>query len=367
MKRFRQLVAKDIFGCLTTEEREELRDWCEKKGMGEEEYEGMKRRVCSPELHREILLLRPGRRFPRHFVRYAAVWGLPFLLACYFLLGNFVREEAVPVAVAGDLYEKPQPKAVQLILGDGKTVRLDRKAQEEMVAPRTFNTGSMLEYQRDTVRSREMEPVFHTVVVPAGGEFKVRLSDGTQVWLNENTRLYYPVEFAQELREIHLLEGEIYLEVAKEVRHPFLVRTPNGKAEVLGTRFNVRCVSPGCVETTLAEGRVRVSGSSGEVVLEPGQQATVTDRIAVAAVDVEEVVCWKNHLFYFKDAGLETILNRLADWYGFSVRWISPELKTKRFFISIDRYASVGEILEKLSEVSEVCFSVHGRTVSVSR
>lgn len=369
MKKFHQLIAKDIFNCLTEEEQTELNRICRQHGISEEAYAKMKQRVCSTELHREINSSPVPPPYLRKIFRYAAVFVLPLTLACYFLIKSD-RPSTPPPSLAilnNGISEKPQRKAIQLILANGETIQLAREKKEVRVAPNILNTGEMLQYQKDTVPARQIVPSFNTIVVPPGGEFNLRLADGTQVWLNEKSRLKYPVEFNSESREIFLQEGEIYLEVAKDAGHPFMVHTSNGRIEVLGTHFNVRCVSSLHVETTLAEGKVKICQENNEVILHPGEQATVTDRISIAEVDVEEVICWKDNLFYFKDTELETILNKLAGWYDFEIFWQNPELKTKKFFMSIDKYASVEEILNKLSEVSEVCFQIDNRIVKVSK
>ena len=368
MKNFHHLIAKDIFNCLTEQEQEELKIICEKHHISREDYAKMKQTICSRELHEQISTPSVPKRRLYRILRYAAIFILPLSIASYFLLRNNPSGTINPSAVSQSvLTEKPQHKAVQLVLANGETVQLRREEKEIVIAPHIVNTDKTLEYRKDTLLSQETVPSYNQIIVPPAGEFNLRLADGTRIWLNEKTQLKYPVEFNQEKREIYLPEGEIYLEVAKDSLHPFIVHTANGQIEVLGTHFNVRCVSPQCVETTLAAGKVKVSQENKEVILRPGQQATVTDRISITEVDIEEVISWKDNLFYFKDTELETILNKLASWYRFEVYWRNPELKTKKFFMSIDKYSSAGEILNKLSEVSEVRFYLEGNIVNVSK
>lgn len=368
MKKFYQLITKDIFNCLTPGDQAELNAICQQKGISKEAYEKIKLHICSEETHQEISAARKPKRYLKNFIRYAAILVLPLSIASYLLIQNHTSPSPkIPIASKAILTEKPHPKQIQLILDDGKTIQLDREEKEVFVAPRILNTGKMLEYQKDTTLVASPAPSYNTVIVPAAGEFNIRLADGTQIWLNEKTELKYPVEFRKDNREIHLLGGEIYLEVAKDSLRPFIVHTPNGNVEVLGTHFNVRCINSQCTETTLAEGKVKVSQASAEVILQPGQQATVTDQISVSEADIEEVTCWKDNLFYFKDTGLEIILNKLSGWYDFEIKWQNPEFKTKKFFMSIDRYSSAQEIFNKLSEVSEVRFYINGKVVNVSK
>lgn len=75
------------------------------------------------------------------------------------------------------------------------------------------------------------------VYVPAGNRSKLLLPDGTTIWLNSNTRLQYPLIFANGKREI-MLDGEAYLKVAKS-KEPFIVKTNKYNVQVLGTTFSV--------------------------------------------------------------------------------------------------------------------------------
>lgn len=66
------------------------------------------------------------------------------------------------------------------------------------------------------------------------------LSDGTRAWLNADSRLKYPVVFAENERRIRL-SGEGYFKVAKDTQAPFIVETDLGEIRVMGTEFNVKC------------------------------------------------------------------------------------------------------------------------------
>ena len=58
--------------------------------------------------------------------------------------------------------------------------------------------------------------------VPAGQRMSVTLSDGTQVQLNGNSRIEYPVIFSRKQRNVKL-SGEAFFEVKHDERHPFIV------------------------------------------------------------------------------------------------------------------------------------------------
>ena len=111
---------------------------------------------------------------------------------------------------------------------------------------------------------------------------KITLADGSQVWLNADSRIKFATAFGNS-REV-FLEGEAYFEVAKDERHPFLVHTRNLTTRVLGTRFNVNAYSgSGSIEVTLLEGKVMLSAPSDTLLLAPHQRAVFMDNILAIA------------------------------------------------------------------------------------
>src|SRR5690606_23635037 len=91
------------------------------------------------------------------------------------------------------------------------------------------------------------------------------MSDGSQVWLNSDSRITYPIMFAEDHREVQM-EGEAYFKIVrrngKKGKIPFVVKIKNQLIEVLGTEFNVNAYSEK-VYTTLVEGAVVPSSGKG--------------------------------------------------------------------------------------------------------
>ncbi|MGY0035180.1 FecR family protein [Pedobacter sp. NJ-S-72] len=112
--------------------------------------------------------------------------------------------------------------------------------------------------------------LYNTVETPNGGEYGVKLPDGTKVWLNAGSSLKYPTIFAAHERKVELT-GEGYFEVKHDQSKPFRVITPgtggNGQqVEVLGTHFNINCYpDETTIHTTLLEGAVRISELDGKI------------------------------------------------------------------------------------------------------
>ena len=101
--------------------------------------------------------------------------------------------------------------------GDEVVLEKGKKFQSGEVS----SNGEELVYaekeQNDVV---EKELSYNYLTIPRGGQFFVQLSDGTEVWLNSETKLKYPVTFKAGLtRKVELLYGEAYFKVSPSTAH----------------------------------------------------------------------------------------------------------------------------------------------------
>ena len=215
----------------------------------------------------------------------------------------------------------------------------------------------------------EKEVVRNTLLVPRGGMYFLKLADGTQVWLNSDSRLDYPAVFPEGKREVRL-SGEAYFAVARDTASPFVVRTERGSVRVLGTEFNVKCyVEEEMIATTLVAGKVDVSDGEGDhVVLEPGKQAVEREGvpgIAVREVNVEHYIGWRENRLAFQNETLERIMGTLARWYDIDVVFEDNGLRALEFSGNLDKYTDIDSFFRLFEMGSDARFERRGRTVYV--
>lgn len=371
MKELNKLITKDIFDCLSEDEAGRLEVLRTELHIDDEAYVRMKGMITGKALHERVVAVRKKPNRVMKMARYAAMLILPLAAVAYVLLNTSKPVE--PVTMARNQIEErlsaPARKQPVLVLNDGSVLQLAREEGKREVAPNATSDGNELVYSKKDSPENRVVVEYHTVMVLKGGEYHVVLADGTKVWFNEETELKYPVAFVGEKREVYLKSGEVYFEVARDEKCPFIVHTGNGDIRVLGTQFNVKYLTDQKVATTLVKGSVQVKKGDAEVILQPNQQAVVGEVVSKIPVmdveDVEEIVCWKDNMFFFRDVELEQIMDKLAEWYGFTVFYETPETKSEKFFVRIDKYAEVNGILEVMSEVSNVKFKISGKTVSV--
>jgi len=213
------------------------------------------------------------------------------------------------------------------------------------------------------------ETEYNKFVIPRGGENAVILSDGTTVRLNSDSKLTYPVRFKGK-RRIVMLEGEAFFEVAKDMEHPFIVRTRYGEVSVLGTAFNINAYNDNeACYTTLVRGKVRVTTPMDDFQeLLPGEQAVVrTDRIEKRTVNVEDYVGWVKGIFSFHNETLGNIMSTLSRWYNIEIIYEDPALSQLTYTGTVKRYENINSFLDAFELTGDLSYRIENRKIYLFR
>lgn len=261
-----------------------------------------------------------------------------------------------------------------LTLSDGSQVDVSALKQDERLGREGIIAcdSGRLTYTADESK-KNMEIAYNIINVPRGGDFRLVLSDGTQVAINAESKLRYPIRFDSISRNVYV-SGEAYFKVAHDASRPFRVHTSKGVVEVLGTEFNVRdYAEEKKVETTLAEGSVayRTVGQGRvklTMYLKPGYQVVDDgNKLEKKQVDIERIISWKDGKYTFYDKTLEELMAYLERTYDVEVFFMNESVKGLRFSGDLQRYDKVELFLAYLEQGGDVRFSVQGRTITVYR
>lgn len=114
-----------------------------------------------------------------------------------------------------------------------------------------------------------------------GAQQSIQLADGSEVKLNTDTRIN--VNFANDIRDITLLQGEAHFAVAENKNAPFRVNAGAGQVLALGTAFSVY-LKEASVDVTVTEGRVSVSALSPIADGSPVQGAAAEEKERIELV-----------------------------------------------------------------------------------
>ncbi|HWV70636.1 MAG TPA: FecR domain-containing protein [Pseudosphingobacterium sp.] len=211
-----------------------------------------------------------------------------------------------------------------------------------------------------------------------GETYRVKLPDGSIVWLNSGSSLKYPASFAALKDRSVDLEGEAYFEIEKDASRPFIVKSGGQELTVLGTRFNIKAYKDERdIITTLQDGKVKVAyqaatwGDKGKVtykddiVLNPGQQSLLKgESIRITTANLEESLAWKEGDFIFNNADIESVMRDVARWYDIQVVY-QGEIPKGSFSGNVSRNKNISQILRALESTKLVRFKIEGRRVYV--
>ncbi|PSL47948.1 FecR family protein [Chitinophaga niastensis] len=255
------------------------------------------------------------------------------------------------------LHIKPGRDQAILTLADGREVNLDSTANGLLSLQGSTKVNKtaagQIVYDHNSAGEPGTAISYNTLRTPRGGQFKVTLPDGTQVWLNAASSITYPTLFTGSERAV-TITGEAYFEVAQSAKQPFYVKLKDMEVMVLGTHFNINAYTDeSTINTTLLEGAVLVKAGSKAQHITPGQQTRVKrgseDIALLKQVDVTQAVAWKNGVFAFDNADIPTVMRQLARWYNIEVKY-TDKVPPETFNGEIGRSLNEEELLKVLTK-----------------
>lgn len=187
------------------------------------------------------------------------------------------------------------------------------------------------------------------VEVPVGQKSKINLPDGTVVWLNSDTQIEFNGDFNKN-RELSVVGGEAYFEVAKNEAKKFIVHTKAYDVVVHGTKFNVMAYDDfGYTETTLVEGVVEIKRGARSVHLKPGQQLRFQNKSFVRSKSkTQSVVAWKDNRFYCDDISFLELMRRLERWYNVDIVVKNKDVFKQKFTGRFKNEETIFQVLDAL-------------------
>ena len=309
-----------------------------------------------------------SRRMIRGWMKYAALFILFLgIVSLWRVYDN--KEKPIVAAVQSDSILPGRLKA-ELILANGERIVLDSEARsKEMEALgiklENDTVNGLLKYEAGAV-DNSIGMKYNTLNVPKGGEYSLILPDGSRVWLNSETTLRFPVQFAGGKRVVYL-SGEAYFQVKKDTSAAFHVCTKQQKITVLGTTFNVSAYeNDRFTETTLIEGKVAVEGGAERVVMKPSEQYILDKRSGVGElkeVETEFYTSWIDGKFYFTSFTFEEIVKKLERWYDFTMIYEEDDIRQMRFSGVINKHRPIEEMLRFLEKTTDIHFKISGKNI----
>lgn len=250
------------------------------------------------------------------------------------------------VALQGDEIQLILPKQAITIKGTTSNIRHDSKGYI------TVNSKQLKE------SASTKEENYNQLIVPNGKRSTLAFEDGTRIWVNAGSRVIYPNKFKEKRREI-FVDGEVYMEVARDEERPFVVKTNTMDIRVLGTAFNVTAYKKDAQSSiVLASGSVSVKTDTEEVKLIPNEMLSHSKHngIHVEKVVVSDYTSWKDGIYIYHSEPLSSILNRISRYYGKEICY-PPSIATFKCSGKLNLLEDLDYLLEGLTHTVPVNYT----------
>ena len=243
-------------------------------------------------------------------------------------------------------------------------------------------------------KKKELPVAENTISTKPGSKSKIQLPDGTQVWLNADSRLIYDESFRGPNREVHLC-GEAYFDVAKDKNSPFIIHTASIDVKVLGTSLNIRSYrNEKNTEALLVRGSIEVtlrSNPDKRIILQPNEKLVVEngkDTLVTGARSllskgpagpvmvlakahfqprdsIATEVLWVKNTLAFDQESLEDVALKIERWYDVKVKIREESLKRTEYS-GVFEDESLKQVMEALRMTGNFKYSINRKEVIIT-
>lgn len=232
---------------------------------------------------------------------------------------------------------------IQLPSGHQVNLASVTRYQEKNILIQNDTVNRILKY---TSLGENAEDALNILSVPAGQDYHLLLEDGTDIFLNSSSQIHFPASFSSENREV-AINGEAFLQVAKDAARPFQVQLPQGTVQVLGTSFNVNTYDSASLKVSLKDGAVAFQNGNQSTRLVPGQQVVFnkqTNQVAVKPFNSNEL-SWTEGKYVLDNMPLSELQHLLPRWYGIEVVFDNKAISKEVVTVTLNKKKPVDQLL----------------------
>ena len=299
---------------------------------------------------------RPVKFLQQKTLKFAASIVILIALSFYFLTQDFKTENDAS-NILNNTIKIGSDKAI-LTLETGHNIILEKGKKYN--SKNAESNGENIIYKRNTGSKAKIN--YHYLTIPRGGQYHLKLTDASEIWLNSESKLKYPTSFIQgEERAVELLYGEAYFIVSPSNENKgtkFKVKTGIQEIEVLGTQFNIKAYKDETsIYTTLIEGKVSIDNTIKIELLKPNQQSVINRanrKIKISNIDVSSEIAWVYGDFIFNRKPLKDIMKVLSRWYDVEVKFEDKKMENIKFFGELSRYQNIEDILNLIETTNTI-------------
>lgn len=321
----------------------------------------------------EQRILAERRKKTRYRIFYtSATSAAAVILICMFWLGKqFISHYSVDSLITDYALQAQVDSSsegeILLLMSGNREIEIKETDANIIYSQNGIVTVNVDTVNRVTKKGKEIE--LNQLIIPKGKRTRLTLSDGTHLWVNSCTRVVYPNCFEKDRREIYV-EGEVYLDVFRNEKAPFVVKTKDFQVQVLGTSFNISAYpSESISSVVLVEGSVNVKNQKKkQVKLVPGQLVNIhTGQLdAPKNVDVEPYVCWVKNMLMYTNEPLDKVLKKISLYYGREFL-LEPDIAMLQVSGKLDLKEKLEDVLQTISFSAPICCEMSDGKIVVKR
>jgi len=246
---------------------------------------------------------------------------------------------------------------------------------------------------RRAPQAEELRTAQNTVSTKPGSKSKIQLPDGSQVWLNGDSRITYDESFRGPFREVQIV-GEAYFDIAKDKDHPFIIHANSIDVRILGTSLNIRSYSnEKNTEAVLIHGSIEVTlhnSPDKKIILQPNEKLVVQNGKTLVLQDtparhrepeapvmtlgkahIQEkdstvmAILWIKNKLAFDQEPLEDVARKLERWYDVKVT-IKDERLKRMAYTAVFEDESLRQVMEALRLTGNFRYSISKKEVIIT-
>lgn len=228
-------------------------------------------------------------------------------------------------------------------------------------------------YLNKANQQETQEQLVYKKVTTGVGQMKVlTLTDGTEITINNQSSVSYPVSFTGASREI-FLSGEAFFKVAHNPAKPFKVHTSKMDVQVLGTSFDVKAYADDRdIVVSVMTGKVRAAAKNAKSnkashILLPGDQLVYRHELGEfekGSVALTVISGWQKGKLSFKNQQLADITRQLERYYKVKFLFVNKEIQHKVLSINVNNQ-SLEVVMKALSLSGEFNYRIAGNQVKI--
>lgn len=210
----------------------------------------------------------------------------------------------------------------------------------------------------------------YTLHIPKDRIYSLKLSDGTHIKINENSKLAF-TNLRDNKNPSVYIDGEAFFKVAHSDVKKFKVKVGETLVEVHGTSFNVsNYYKNQFSQIALVEGSVKLYSKTQALFMNQGELATVykdKNSIDIDNASIDDVIFWSQDQMYFTNEALPDLLQKIEKWYHVNFTIEYTPITQLHFSGNINKNDGLEAFLKMLAYTENISYKIEDKNIKLNK